>query len=723
MPATGSDSLVRDAVIRGSSLGLVKDAHPLNVPASGLVDAENADIFWPGHVQRRGGIVGRSGLNQIRPNIRAMAFARRHDGSRVLVVVDESGVSYDEGLSGTFTVGVEPRVSDIVPMVQARDAIIVGGVSDSALSFDASMNKIKPIAPIASWVTSQTIDIVGGSLPPKHIYYRFTLEYGEGTSFVGETGPIVTSKVIGTGSSGESLFSFSFVTHYVDLSSLSTVTDTNIIHIEDLLGVRDYLKSAYDVGARRLNVYRYISDSALSTEDVEHARLPFTLIDSIEIGKIKDITMPDYQFVHDDGGEPAGRLLDYEAMVGVSSYRLGWKYSAFVKNRLWVANVRVLERNSGEADYTRPEIYPHRIYFSRLSGGRPEPMIFRESSFLEIAPEDGGGITGLAPAGKGALLVTTSSSISLVYVGDVSIDEYLPDLIQRDIPGIGCPAPRSVVSTPLGAMFVSHDGVYIADGKSLVNIADNRVKEVFRSLSDRQRESVSSVYDRRVGRVMMFLPHGDSGENNVAFVYDIGSKRWSRYKYPYGVGAAVEVVELDGGASVLVGVNDTSVDYTTKNTIYTLSSTIWSDDAADVPMSFKTGFLDFGAPTIDKEFLEVGVIADGDDDVTLDFEVEGWGNSEVTGQSVSISPSVVTGELVWESDPDGGVGGYWEYDPNTGVAQNWAGGVAGMRMAAMPRGVVGRSISVKCSTTGSSPMKILGIVVRARFRGRRNTRR
>lgn len=716
MSASGYDSSIRDIVIRGSRLGLVTDVHPFNVPPDGLVEAENVDVFWPREIRRRYGVQGRWGMGSIGNNVRAMKYVERHDGSKALVVVDENGLAYDDGMNGVFTTGVATRNSELIPISQVRDLLIVGGVSDfAAIGFDGSMNTLRPYAPEKPMSLTLSYASGEGSVGKKYVYYRFTIEFGEGTAFAGETPPIKQTLPIMSGGS-LSGFREKYWTETIDLTAAAT--DDNAVTATVPKADLGVLQDLYNNGARVLNVYKYETDIALDTGEVENAPIPFTLIASVKISDLVNSTSDPATVFIDDGNQPAGRTTDYDAFMGSFS----WSYAAVMKGRLWVANVKRVERE-GPFKFLSWKDYPHRLYFSRLASIRPEPFTFRESGFLEISPQDGGGITGLAVAGKGVLVATTKSSLTFIFVGDRSLDNYLPDIVQRDIPGVGCPAPKSMVSTPIGAVFLSHDGVYAASSKGITNLAEGRIRNSFMDMTERQRESAVSVYDRRNRRIMVFVSEGSAGQNNTAYVYDIAQKKWTRFVFPYGVGAAAEIEESDGRTSVALGVLDTNLDASTKHPVMTLSNRIWSDDGSDVTMSFKTGHLDLGAPTVEKEFLEVGAIVDGDDDLTFDVEIEGWGDTSLTGESVTISPTAQVGELVWESDPDTGVGGYWEYDPNTNVTQVWAGGRAGLRMAALPRGAVGRSIAVKVSAPGSSPLRIVGIVIRARYRGRRNTRR
>lgn len=122
------------------------------------------------------------------------------------------------------------------------------------------------------------------------------------------------------------------------------------------------------------------------------------------------------------------------------------KYLTYFSERLWCAEGA-------------------RLWFSGITGSSPDPMNWGAENFVDLEPNDGQEITGIGIAG----------SFLVVFKPRKTYQIYDPvSAANRQISNqIGCIAPRSIVQTPVGLLFLSEDqGICKTDGQTITPFSD-----------------------------------------------------------------------------------------------------------------------------------------------------------------------------------------------------------------------------------------------------------
>ena len=132
--------------------------------------------------------------------------------------------------------------------------------------------------------------------------------------------------------------------------------------------------------------------------------------------------------------------------AGTSSIDVKYKFSKYIKGRLFCANVSI---TSGE----KTEIHRDWIMYSEIS----QPDFIPVTNYIELEDLEGGEITGME-ALEDYVVVFKTQGVFLLYVprsdpGSWNLDESRLN--------IGCTSPESVTKTPYGLFWASQKGIYM----------------------------------------------------------------------------------------------------------------------------------------------------------------------------------------------------------------------------------------------------------------------
>lgn len=181
------------------------------------------------------------------------------------------------------------------------------------------------------------------------------------------------------------------------------------------------------------------------------------------------------------------------------------KYLAYHATRIWAAGVTAT---------------PSRVFYSGLSGSAPDPRNWDANNFVDIEPNDGQEITGLATCG--AYLVVFKPHKTFVIYDPVT------GANRRISAEVGCTAPRTAVESDRGTFFLSEDhGVAVTDGNKVERISDN-IKPLLSTAASSPTTfaNAAAVWHEDSYHLAISL----AGTRNDAILeYDVDTKSWWRH--------------------------------------------------------------------------------------------------------------------------------------------------------------------------------------------------
>lgn len=187
-----------------------------------------------------------------------------------------------------------------------------------------------------------------------------------------------------------------------------------------------------------------------------------------------------------------GTIADWTATSG--SVPNG-KYCIYFGNRVWAAGV---------------SSNPSRLYFSNIGNPRDWPV----ENVVDFDPNDGDEITGLGTIGP-YLLVFKRQKSFIVYDLDTGANRPLSV-------SVGCAAHRSIVETPYGTFFLSHEGVFRYTGTKLELVSD-KISPTLDLIVDGQRSKACGGFSDD----HYYLAICTAGTtNNLTLDYDTQIESW-----------------------------------------------------------------------------------------------------------------------------------------------------------------------------------------------------
>lgn len=158
-----------------------------------------------------------------------------------------------------------------------------------------------------------------------------------------------------------------------------------------------------------------------------------------------------------------------------------------------------------------------RLYYSGITGSTPDPLNWDAENFVDLEPNDGQEITGIGIVGA-SLIVTKPRKLYNVYDPNTAANRKISD-------SVGCIAPRSIVNTPLGLLFLSEDqGICKTDGSSVTPFSDSIKPDIDAVLStpSTAKLAAGTLTGRRY---MLSVSHGGT-RNDRTYEYDMIAGSW-----------------------------------------------------------------------------------------------------------------------------------------------------------------------------------------------------
>ena len=204
--------------------------------------------------------------------------------------------------------------------------------------------------------------------------------------------------------------------------------------------------------------------------------------------------------------------------AGTSSIDVKYKFSKYIKGRLFCANVTI---TSGE------DIETHRdwIMYSEIS----QPDFIPVSNYIELEDLEGGEITGME-ALEDYVVVFKTQGVFLLYVprsdpGSWNLDESRLN--------IGCTSPESITKTPYGLFWASQKGIYMMqnDGGIVSTPITFPIKDLYKA--GVETKVSGSYFPEKDSIIFSFTNSKFTGQK--AYLLDLKSlsstPKWSSYEW------------------------------------------------------------------------------------------------------------------------------------------------------------------------------------------------
>lgn len=245
-----------------------------------------------------------------------------------------------------------------------------------------------------------------------------------------------------------------------------------------------------------------------------------------------------------------------------------------------------------------------RLYFSDVLNLESWPLL----NFIDISPNDGDYITGLLPFDDYLIIAKNRSIWVLLGSGPSDFE------VRRIHDGVGCVAPRSLVTLPNFFAFVSSEGIYLSNLAEPVLVTE-RLKTTWAGLNSRKLDlAAGEFYDHKL---RMDLPNGDSHINNIRIIFDTIRKALYLEEFTEHASCYCKFTEA-GKEYLLYGhANVGQVSYANTGT---------ADNDQDINMVWETKWFDFGSNATEKKVKRtylVMVPAPTDTTLKVEYIVDG----------------------------------------------------------------------------------------------------
>jgi len=186
----------------------------------------------------------------------------------------------------------------------------------------------------------------------------------------------------------------------------------------------------------------------------------------------------------------------------------------------WVATTGTVPKEARYLTYWSSRLWcakGSRLYYSGITGSTPDPLNWDAENFVDLEPNDGQEITGIGIVGA-YLIVFKSRKIYNVYDPNTAANRAISN-------SVGCIAPRSIVQTPIGLLFLSEDqGICKTDGTAVTPFSDGIKPDIARVLANptTARNAAGTLLDRRY---MLSVSVGGT-RNDRTYEYDMIAGSW-----------------------------------------------------------------------------------------------------------------------------------------------------------------------------------------------------
>jgi hypothetical protein len=272
-----------------------------------------------------------------------------------------------------------------------------------------------------------------------------------------------------------------------------------------------------------------------------------------------------------------------------------YKASVVANRRVFIANVKI-KTKSGDV-----EKFSDRLMYSEI--GKFDT--FLEHNFIDVSKGDYGEYVAIESFAD--RLVAFKNN--LVHIINISSPSPLNWYLEETVKYFGANFPFSVAKTKYGIAWVSDDGCYLYDGKSVRNLIDKKVAVSSPSFTATNipwndwYRGTAHVKDVMLGYdsisnslIMMRSPNDSTNNSEQAWVYDFDSNGWSYNTKIFTDSETYTNFITDWNNNLMLGYDDGSTVTFKKYLPVSVSQTA---------QEFFTKDIDFGQPGLIKKIYKV----------------------------------------------------------------------------------------------------------------------
>ncbi len=244
-------------------------------------------------------------------------------------------------------------------------------------------------------------------------------------------------------------------------------------------------------------------------------------------------------------------------------------------------------------------VYPGRLWSTGVAAptvppssneGLPDPRNWDTAFVDDVEPNDGEDITALGKVGPYLLVFKQRKT----YVLSDPVNRSYRNVSSQ----IGCSAPRTVVETLNGTMFLSEDlGVCITDGTNITTVSDRiqvLLDDIARLQPEAMKHSVATFYR---GSYYLSVPYNDT-KNSITLEFQIENGAWWVHSLPYDDFALFD----NGGTLRLYGPKTQSAQM---NKLF--NEGVFSDQGQAYESYWEGPYWTWGEPHINKRITQLRV--------------------------------------------------------------------------------------------------------------------
>ncbi len=332
---------------------------------------------------------------------------------------------------------------------------------------------------------------------------------------------------------------------------------------------------------------------------------------------------------------------------------------------------------------------PSRLYFTNYTAGNEvDPdMIDPTTGFIDVAPDDGDEITGIAPCGAGVVIFKHHSTYMLT--GSSAADWFL----RQASSAVGCASHRTICAHQSTVIFLDENnpGVFMFDGSVNFTLLSRNIDPLIGRIVNPSKASAIIWKER----YCLFCDDQNAVDpyNETVYVYSLKTSAWTRYS---GICADSVCMRSDGSLLFGSAAND--------GMAYKLFEG-YDDDGTAIEAYFETGDIEFAGDAVQNKIRKISTVAESGTD-TQEIDISYAANRSSLMLDAPL-PFMLTatgtnkwGVAQWDTDE-------WEEKQM-------------LRNTFNPNASRARQIRIKCSHTDTEPATIYGFVVLYRERKVKN---
>lgn len=280
------------------------------------------------------------------------------------------------------------------------------------------------------------------------------------------------------------------------------------------------------------------------------------------------------------------------------------KYVTSFKERTILANVTV----SGTA-------HPSRFYWSNI--GTLET--FTATDFIDIQPNDGEEIRGVAVLGERLVFLKDFSIYNVLFTGDADV----PFIVRKSDADVGTISHFSIAEVKNNLVFLAPDGIYVYNGSESVKISD-KIEETIEGFVTSNFDTAFGINYRTLNQYWLTFTSSGETQTDTIIVWDYINQGFSKHD---GILASVLSTFYDGDNLERLYHGDYD-GFTYRNNDGNSDNPEGVETAIDA--FYITKWFDFGVPSNYKsvQHFFVYVNEEGDWDIsfsyTFNFDAGDW---------------------------------------------------------------------------------------------------